>query len=319
MKKSWFKKMLFLAIAMAPVLASAQWPDKPIRALVTTSAGGMLDVVARIVAKGLAEETGGNVVVENKPGASGSIAASQTLSAPADGYTLLFDTSAFPVTPLLRSTPYDPAKDFKPVMLVGAAPMILVVPANSPVKSLADLIAKAKQEPGKLSFASAGTGLATHLAFELFEQKVDVEMIHVPYRGGAPAIADILSGRVDTAFALMATTLPHIQSGKMRALAVSSSQRIAELPDVPTVAETAVPGFDVREWNGIFVREGTPPEIMAALSKALAAVLTKPDVQNQLRRVGLVPSGQGPGQFSAFMQTERIRWSNLIRDRKIKM
>jgi len=318
MKKTWLK-MLCLAIAVAPALANAQWPDKPVRALVTTSAGGMLDVVARIVAKELATETGGNVVVENKPGASGAIAAGQTLSAPADGYTLLFDTSAFPVMPLLHSTPYDPMKDFKPVMLVGAAPMMLVVPTDSSVKTLADLVARAKQEPGKLSFASAGTGLATHLAFELFEQKVGVEMIHVPYRGGAPAIADIMSGRVDSAFALMATTLPYIKSGKMRALAVSSSQRIAELPDVPTVAESAVPGFDVREWNGIFVRQDTPPEVMAALSKALTAVLAKPDVQEQLRRVGLVPSGQGPEQFATFMQNERTRWASLIKDRNIKM
>jgi len=239
--------------------------------------------------------------------------------APADGYTVLYDASAFSVNPSLRKLPFDAAKDFIPVSLVATAPQILVVPASAPYKNVAEFLDFARKNPGKLTFASAGGGTGSHLAGEALNEQAKIGLLHVPYKGGAPALTDLMGQQVSTYFGNVASTLSYVKSGKLRALAVSSAKRVPSLPDTPTLAESGLPGYNVVEWNGVFLPKGTPPDIVQKLGKAVQASVSDPKVNDKLLQLGLVPAGTSPESFAKFVQDESARVNALVKARNIQV
>ena len=305
-----------LLLAAAPALA---WPDKPVTLLVPFPPGGSTDTVARTVGTKLQDKLGQTFVVDNKAGATGTIGAAQVKRAPADGYTFLV-TSLGPlvVAPhLMKNLPYDAAKDFDPLTVLVQAPNVLVVPAASPHKSVADVIAQMKATPEKLSFASSGNGSSDHLTIELFWLQTATSGLHIPYKGGAPAISDLLGGQVDASFQNVNAVLQHINAGKLKALAVTGDKRSPVLPNVPTLAEAGVKGADVYSWQAIVAPKGLPADIRVKMSDALGAVLADAKVKQQFTSVGLEIVGNTPEQFAAFQAKENARWKQLIDTRKI--
>ncbi|WP_446718094.1 tripartite tricarboxylate transporter substrate binding protein [Cupriavidus sp. OTU4054] len=305
--------------AMTPAFAIAAFPDKPIRMVVPYSAGGGADNTARIVAQKMGELLNTTIVIDNRPGAGGVIGADNVAKATADGYTVLYDASAFAVNAALRKLPFDPARDFIPVSLVATAPQILVVATNAPYKTVADLVAAAKKAPGKLTFASAGAGTGSHLAAEMFDDQAKIELLHVPYKGGAPALTDVMGGQVATYFGNSASTLQYVTGGKLRALAVTSKHRVAALPNTPTMAESGMPNYEVLEWNAVFLPKGTPPDRVQAIANAVQQAVADPAVKAKLQQAGLDPVGNSPQAFKTFLQTESARWHELVKARNIRV
>ena len=313
------KKYLLAACACVALAAHAAFPERPITIVVPYAPGGAADAVARVIASRMGTRLGGSVIVDNKAGASGTIGASYVAKAQADGYTMLYDATPYSINPhLFPKMPYA-ANALQPLSLVLLAPNMLIVPANSPFKNVGELIAKAKAEPGKLNFASGGSGTVQRLASELFRQKLGLDMVHVPYKSGGPAIADTMGGQVDFMFSTIAASYPLVASGKLRALAVSSPERSKRLPDVPTVAEAAVPGYEAYEWNGMFVPAGTPAPIAAQLQKALVEVLQEDEVKQRLADLGAQPIGSTPAEFAAFLKKEDAKWGEVVRKGHIKL
>ncbi len=313
------RKLLALAATALPMASWAAWPDRPLRLVVPYSAGGGADNAARIVAQRMGELLGQPVVIDNKPGAGGVIGADAVAKAAPDGYTVLFDASAFVVNGALRKLPFDPQKDFIPVSLVVTAPQILVVSAQSPYKTHADLIAAARKSPRKLTYASAGAGTASHLAAELMNEEAGIELLHVPYKGGAPALTDVMTGAVDCYFGNAASTLQHVTGGKLRAIAVTSRDRLKALPEVPTLSQSGMPRYEVLEWNGLFLPKKTPPDVVERVAKAVAAALTDPKVRERLVQAGVIPVGDTPNEFAKFIDRESTRWQGLVKTRGIKL
>ncbi|MEJ8850415.1 tripartite tricarboxylate transporter substrate binding protein [Variovorax rhizosphaerae] len=312
-------KSIAALAACVPLLAAAAWPDKPIRMVVPYAAGGGADNTARIVAQQMSVALGQQIIIDNKPGAGGVIGADNVAKAAPDGYTVLYDASAFSVNPSLRKLPFDATKDFIPVSLVATAPQILVVPESAPYKNVAEFLAFARKNPGKLTFASAGGGTGSHLAGEALNEQAKLNLLHVPYKGGAPALTDVMGQQVSTYFGNVASTSSYVKSGKLRALAVSSAKRVPSLPDTPTLAESGLPGYNVVEWNGVFLPKGTPPEIVQKLGKAVQAAVNDPKVNEKLLQLGLVPAGTSPESFSKFVQDESARVSALVKARGIQV
>ena len=311
--------LLALGTALLPGSSWAAWPDKPIRLVVPYSAGGGADNTARIVAQRLGELLGQAIIIDNKPGAGGVIGADSVAKANPDGYTVLYDASAFCVNAALRKLPYDPAKDFIPVSLVATAPQILVVNPRAPYKTVADLVAAAKKAPGQLSYASAGAGTASHLAAEMLNDQARIDTLHVPYKGGAPALTDVMAGQVDLYFGNAASTLQYLSSGKLRALAVSSRTRVPGLDKVPTLSESGLPDYAVLEWNGVFLPKGTPKDIVDRLAKATREAIADPGIRERLKQAGLEPSGNSPEEFGAFVKSESARWQAVVKARHITL
>jgi tripartite-type tricarboxylate transporter receptor subunit TctC len=300
-------------------MAHAAFPERPITIVVPYAPGGAADAVARVLATRMGSKLGTSVIVENKAGASGTIGASFVAKAKADGYTMLYDATPYSINPhLFAKMPYA-ANALQPLSLVLLAPNALVVKAESPLKNVNDLIAKAKAEPGKINFASGGSGTVQRLAAELFRQKLGLDMVHVPYKSGGPAIADVMGGQVDFMFATVAASYPLVSGDKLRALAVSSPQRSARLPDVPTVAETVIPGYEAYEWNGVLLPAGTPDAISQQLHQAIAEVLKEPEVQQRLSDLGAQPVGSTPAEFSAFLKKEDAKWGEVVKKGNIKL
>ncbi len=312
-------KTIAAIAACAPLLGWAAWPDKPIRMVVPYAAGGGADNTARIVAQQMSAALGQQIVIDNRPGAGGVIGEDNVAKAAGDGYTVLYDASAFSVNPALRKLPFDAAKDFIPVSLVATAPQILVVPENAPYRTVAEFLDFARKNPGKLSFASAGGGTGSHLAGEALNEQAKVNLMHVPYKGGAPALTDLMGGQVSAYFGNAASTLGYVKSGKLRALAVSSTRRVTALPDTPTLGESGLPGYNVVEWNGVFLPKGTPPDIVQKLGKAVQAAVNDPTVRQKLLQLGLEPAGTTPEAFARFVQDETSRVSALVRARNIRV
>jgi tripartite-type tricarboxylate transporter receptor subunit TctC len=304
--------------ACLPLLAQAAWPEKPIRMVVPYAAGGGADNTARVVAQQLGTALGQQVVIENKPGAGGVLGEDTVAKAAPDGYTVLYDASAFSVNPALRKLPFDAAKDFVPVSLVVTAPQILVVNAGAPYRTVAEFLDHARSNPGKLTFASAGGGSGSHLAGEALNEQARIDLVHVPYKGGAPALTDVMGGQVSAYFGNAASTLGYVKGGKLRALAVSSARRIAGLPDTPTLAESGLPGYQVVEWNGVFLPKGTPTDIVQKLGAAVQAAVAHPEVRQKLLQFGLEPVGTSPEAFDRFVREETARAGALVRARGIK-
>jgi tripartite-type tricarboxylate transporter receptor subunit TctC len=313
------KKYLLAACACVALAAHAAFPERPITIVVPYAPGGAADAVARVIASRMGTRLGGSVIVDNKAGASGTIGAAYVAKAQADGYTMLYDATPYSINPhLFPKMPYA-ANALQPLSLVLLAPNMLIVPANSPFKSVGELIAKAKAEPGTINFASGGSGTVQRLASELFRQKLGLDMVHVPYKSGGPAIADTMGGQVDFMFSTIAASYPLVASGKLRALAVSAPERSKRLPDVPTVAEAAIPGYEAYEWNGMFVPAGTPAPIAAQLQKALVEVLQEDEVKQRLADLGAQPIGSTPAEFAAFLKKEDAKWGEVVRKGHIKL
>jgi tripartite-type tricarboxylate transporter receptor subunit TctC len=315
---------ILLSLICATVLAfhapahAQGFPAKPIRLIVTYPPGGGADLMARLIGPKMSEALGQPVVVENKAGASGQIAAIEVLHSAADGYTLLFDASSFAVNPsLYAKLPYDPAKAFVPIAVVALFPNVLVVTPTFAPKDVKGLIALAKAHPGEIAFASSGNGSAQHLSAELFEEKAGIEMTHVPYKGGGPALNDVVGGQVPIYFANMASGLPFVKSGRLRALAVTSATRSATLPDVPTIAESGLAGYEVYEWNAIFAPAGTPAPVIAKLAGAIAHAMGSPLVRQRVAELGGEAPGYGPAQASRFVREQAELWGRVVREAHI--
>jgi tripartite-type tricarboxylate transporter receptor subunit TctC len=314
-----FFKPLIAACALAAGMAHAAYPDRPITIVVPYAPGGAADAVARVLATRLGARLGASVIVDNKAGASGTIGASYVAKANADGYTLLYDATPYSINPhLFPKMPYA-ANALQPLSLVLLAPNVLIVKADSPLKNINDLVAKAKATPGKLNFASGGSGTVQRLAAELMRQQLDLDMVHVPYKSGGPALTDVMAGQVDFMFGTVAATYPHVSGGKLRALAVSAPERSRRLPDVPTVAETVIPGYEAYEWNGMFLPAGTPEPIAARLRQAVQDVMKEDEVKQRLADIGAQPVGSTPAEFATFLKKEDAKWGEVVRKGHIKL
>ncbi len=307
------------AAGTAPVLAQA-WPTKTIKLIVPFPPGGPTDTASRIVGQKLAERLKQPVVVENRAGASGTIAASFVAKSPADGYTLMMLATPTLLAPhLYSSVTYDTAKDFAPIATVYDLPIVMVVnPTSLPgVTSLAQMIDKAKAEKGKLNYTSSGPGSFGHLTTEMLKDLGKFEMQHVPYKGGTPAVTDLLGGQVPMMYADLVAALPHIQSGKLRAIAVGSPQRVSLLPDVKTVAEQGFPGFDAVSWGGLLAPAGTPKDVVDRLSAEVKQILADKDVQARLLNAGAIAAYQAPADMTARIRGDFDKWGKVVRERKI--
>ena len=315
-------KKILIALGCALSLtaqASGNFPEKAVNVIVPFPAGGSTDMVARAVALSMGEQLGKPFVVENRPGATGTIGAGAVKRAPADGYTLLVASlGPFVVTPhLIKNVPYDATKDFDYITIPVQAPNVLVASTSQKARTVAEVIATLKAQPGKISFASSGNGSSDHLSAELFWQQTGTEAMHVPYKGGAPAITDLLGGQVDFSFQNVNAVLPHLRSGKLRAIAVTGSQRSPVLPDVPTLAEAGVKGAEVYSWQGMAAPKGLPADVKAKLAKAAIAAVQQPELRKRFMEQGLEIVGNTPEEFTRFQAQENERWKQLIQTRKI--
>ncbi|WP_418117556.1 tripartite tricarboxylate transporter substrate binding protein [Variovorax sp. 375MFSha3.1] len=306
-------------IAAAATSAHAAYPERPITLVVPYAPGGSADALARVLAVRVGMKLGTTVIVDNRPGASGTIGAGFAAKASPDGYTVLYDATPYSINPhLFARMPYA-ANALQPLALVALAPNIVIVRADSPLKSIKDLADKAKAEPGKINFASGGSGTVQRLAAELLRQRLGLDMVHVGYKSGGPAITDVMGGQVDFMFSTIAASYPLVSSGKLRALAVSSPQRSPRLPEVPTIAETVAPGYEAYEWNGMFLPAGTPAPIAEKLHKAVVEALKEDEVKKRFVDVGVQPVGSTSAEFADFLKKEDAKWAEVIRKGNIKL
>ena len=307
------------AIALGALLAGSAfaqgYPAKPIRIVVPFAPGGATDLIARVVGQKLADSMGQQVTVENRLGASGMIGADHVAKSVPDGYTLLMaSTAEIAINPsLYPKMSYDPAKDLAPVTLAGITPLILVVNPGSPAGSVAELVAHAKAKSGSMSYASAGNGSVQHLSGELLKMLTSIDMVHVPYKGAAPALSDLLGNQVGLFFSGMPPAMPHVKSGKLRALAVTTPKRSPAAPDVPTMAEAGVAGFDISNWFGVFAPAGTPDDVLNKLNAEFVKALALPDVKERLSSQGAETVGNTRSEFAAFIKAEMVKYEKLIR------
>ncbi|HZN99874.1 MAG TPA: tripartite tricarboxylate transporter substrate binding protein [Burkholderiales bacterium] len=312
-------RFLLLLFAVFAFPALAQYPAKPLRLIVPFAPGGSTDIFARLIAERAQGPLGQPMVVENKAGAAGNIGANEVAKAAPDGYTLLMATTGVMAinNALYKNMTYDAAKDLEPVLYVASITNVLIVPPDSPARSVADLVALAKKEPGKLSFASSGAGASTHMSAELFKSMTGIDILHVPYKGSGPAMPDLMSGRVSMMFENAPGAVPHIKAGKLRALAQTGLKRSPAMPDVPTVAESGVPGYESLSWSGIAVPAGTPRPVIERLNRDLNSILAMPEMRAKLAEQGAETIGGPPDIFAQHIRAEREKWSRLIRANNI--
>lgn len=312
------RRTLAVAALMFALPGASAWayPDKPIRLIVPFPAGGGTDALARQVATRMGADTGWNIVTENRPGAGGNMGVDLVAKSAPDGYTLVLgQTSNLAINPTLYpKMPYDPERDLAPIGLVADAPLVLVVSANSPYKTLDDVVKAAKAKPTALNYASSGNGTVAHLATELFQKAANVQLTHIPYKGAAQGANDLIGGQIDMYMSSVPTLIGHIRSGNMRALVVTSNERTSDLPDVPTFAESGFPGVQAVTWFGVVGPAGLPPEIVDSLSKALRAALDAPDTQRHFQDQGAQVRTSDPQGFGTLIRDERVRWGQIVRD-----
>jgi len=315
-----FRVFVSALLALAASGASAQgWPSRPVHVVVPYPAGGPNDIIVRMVGKRLGETLGEPIVVENRPGAGGNIGTDSVAKSAPDGYTLVsVGPGALIINPLLGKVPYDTMRDFAPVTIMAVAPNALVAHPSFPAKSVKDLVALAKQKPGAINYASGGTGSTPHLAAALFAVMAGVQLTHVPYKGTGPATADLVGGQVQIAFLGIPTVLPHIRSGKLRALAVTGARRSPELPDVPTVAEAGVPGYELSPWYGLLAPAGTPSAVVARLAAEATKIVREPAMREQLVAQGAEPAGGTPEEFARTLRSDAALWKKVVKDAGIR-
>jgi tripartite-type tricarboxylate transporter receptor subunit TctC len=311
---------LALSAIVLPAQAQDKWPSKPITYVVPFPAGGTTDILARLIGQKLGPALGTTVIIDNRPGAGGNIGSEMVSRAAPDGYTIMGGTiSSHSINASLYKLSYDPLKSFAPITLIGTNANVLVVNPSSPFKSVKELVAAAKAKPGSLSFASAGNGTSQHLSAELFKTMTSIDMVHIPYKGSAPAIQDVIGGQVPLMFDTTVVAGPFIQSGKVRPLAVTSAKRVATMPDVPTMAEAGVPGYEVVSWQAMFAPAGTPSAIVQRLQTEVAAILKQPDVQERFAKLGVDPSGMAPQQLAEFQAAEIAKWAKVVKAANVKV
>jgi len=310
------------ALVLAPGLVRAQtaYPAKPIRYIVPVAAGGGSDMVGRTVTERWGQQLKQSFIVDNQGGGGGVIACQATVRAAADGYTLMQGyVATHGTSPATRKVPYDPVKDFSAIGMIGATPNVLVVNAALPVKTVKEFIEYVRKNPGRISYGSAGQGSLTHLTMELFKQQIQSFMVHIPYRGIAPAFTDLIGGQTQAMFPGLAAAIPHIRSGRVRPLAVTGLQRHPQFKDLPTLDESGFKGFDAQQWYGVVGPAGMPAPIVRQLNETLAIVLRSPELRDKLSVEAIEPQVMSPEQFAAFIKTDIERWTQLARDRKIQL
>jgi tripartite-type tricarboxylate transporter receptor subunit TctC len=316
------KRLLAFVLLLVATAALAQpYPTRPVKLIVPFPPGGNTDIVGRLIAQKLSDAFGQQVYVENRGGAGGTIGAEAAAKSPADGYTLFFSTtgtfaSAPSMQPALR---YDPIKDFAPITTLANAPVVIIVSSAAQPRTLRELIEVAKAQPGALKFGSAGTGHFVHIAGEIFKQSGRVDLLHVPYKGVAPALIDLLAGRIDVMFDAFAQYEPHLQSGKLRALAVANGSRLSRLPDVPTTAEAGLPDYVIASWFGLAAPAGTPAQAIERVNAQVLKAIAGADVRDQMAKLGLEPGGSTPQQYAAMIADELARWRNIVKLAGIKL
>jgi tripartite-type tricarboxylate transporter receptor subunit TctC len=313
--------LLALDLAIALPANAQDYPSQTLKIVVPFVAGGGVDVVARIIAPNLSEELGQPVIIENRGGAGGMIGAAAVAQAPPDGYTVLLGTGSTHGTnsSVYSHLPYDPVRDFTPIVLISSSPLLLIVPPPSPAKSVSELIALARSRPGELSFGSYGTGSINHLGAELFNSMAKIQANHVPYRGSAPALTDLMAGRLHYMFDGVSTSLGYLQAGTIRALGVAGPKRSPVLPDQPTISEAGLPGYDTMVWFGLFAPAGTPKSIVDRVNSATNAVLASPRVKEALEKLGIDAVGGSPGVLASKVQSELQKWAAIVREKNIRV
>jgi len=308
--------LLLLALPALPSVAFAQaWPSKPIKWIVPFAPGGTTDILARTVGDKLGAALGQPVIVENRPGAGGGVGADFVAKSPPDGYTLVggtISTHAINAS-LYKSLPYDPVRDFVPITLIARLPNLLVINPNVPAKNVAELVALMKANPGKYTFASSGNGTSQHLSGELFKSIAGVDMQHVPYKGSPPALQDVVGGQVTMTFDNITTALPLAKAGNLRALAVTTAQRSAVAPEIPTMAEAGLAGYEIGSWQGVFAPAGTPPEIVRRLNTEIVRILKSPEIHDKLIALGAEPVGNSVDEFTAMVKSEVAKWGDVVK------
>lgn len=322
---SWGRGVLGLACLMAVCAgahAQSNWPDRPVRVIVPFPASGATDLVARVVAQRVAQDLGQQMVVDNRPGAGGTIGAAEAAKAQPDGYTLLLTTSStHAISPhLMPRLAYDPRKDFTPVAHLADAPSVLLVTNSLPVKTVGELIAYGKAHPGKLNYATSGNGTIVHLNAAAFSAQAGIEMMHVPYKGTALAIPDLVTGQTHVLFDSLPTGMPHVKAGRLRALAVTSEKRSSLAPELPTMAESGLPGYSSVTWFGVYLPAGAPPALVDRVHKAFAKAMQSSEVSEGLAKLGVEPAAPStPAKFAAMVQADSARWATVIRQHKISV
>jgi len=318
---SLLRALMACLLAAVSALAFAQsWPDKPIRFVMSAPAGSSIDVLGRAIADKLKDRLGQPVIVENKPAAGGTVATAEVAKAAPDGYTMVLAFNGpLAITPLLSKVPYDVQKDLAPVIITSSQPNVLAVNAQLPVKSVQELVAYARANPGKLNFASVGNGSSSHLNAELLKSMAGIDIVHIPFNGSPPAVTATIQNETQMIFAVMQPLQPQIQSGKLRALAVTSAKRFPLLPDLPTIAESGYPGFDALAWNGVLVPAGTPKPVVQRLNADINAILKDPDVVQRMHAAGFDLVGGTPEDFSALIKAESEKWAPVIRKSGVKV
>ena len=311
---------LVLALTLAESSAAQGYPVKPIRFVVPYAPGGNTDILSRLLGQKLNEAWRQQVIIDNRPGAAGTVGAELVARAPADGYTLIMGSfgNIIVANSLYKNLTYDPLKDFAPVALVSLPPGVLVEHPAVPAQNVRELIAYAKSNPGRLNYGSPGSGAWNHLFFELFKTSAGVSIVHVPYKGIAPAVVDLLGGQVQLAISAFPTALPHVRSGKLRALAVTSSKRSGLMTDVPTIAESGLPGYEAAGWFGVLAPAGTPPSVVTKLNTEINRILELPEVKASLASDGAEPAGGSPAQMADSARAASIKWGKIIRELNIR-
>ena len=313
---------LFSALTLiAPMTSQAQSPDhypnKPVKIVVGFAPGGGSDFIARIVAQKLTQKLGQTVFVENRPGAGGNLGAEVALRAPGDGYTLFLAASSYTINANLYKLPFDPVKDITPIVRLASGPFVIAANPDAKINSLKEFVDLAKKEPGKLNYASAGNGSITHVATEYFLTTAKIDLLHIPYKGTSPALTDTMTGQAQIIFGTVASTVPHVKSGKLKGLAVTTAKRLAALPDIPTVMESGYPDFEVVVWHGLIGPKGIPPLIVDKLNRAAREALTDPAMIEQLASDGLTPNNDTPADFGKQIESDIVRWGALVKERNI--
>lgn len=324
--KRWLQTAVVMACGAAVSMASAQqsapaYPTRPVKMIMPFPAGGPTDILGRLLAQRLVESWGQNVIIDNRAGGGGQIGAVLAAKAPPDGYTLfLGGITTLAIAPFVqKSIQYDPLRDFQAVTQTTISPLMLMTHPSLPAKTVKDFIALAKARPGQINYASSGPGGSGHLAGELFKSTTKTNLVHVPYRGAPPALNDLVAGQVQVMFGTMLAAVPHVRSGKVRAIAVTGPKRSIAVPDVPTFAEAGLPSYDASSWNGILVPTGTPAPIIARLNAELVKILHTPNVLDRLEGDGPIPIGNSPEQFTAYIKAEQAKWSKVVKEAHVRI
>ena len=313
-------KTLLAALLAAPIIAAAQtYPAKPVRIIVPFAPGGGSDLAGRLVAAKLTERMGTQFIVENRPGAGSNLGAEMAVKSPGDGYTLLVISASYTVNPSVYKLSFDPINDITPIIQISGGPYVVAVHPSVPANTLAEFIAYAKKEPGKLAYGSSGNGSIMHVASEYFLDSAKIKVLHVPYKGTGPAVQDTIGGQVQLVFGAVPVTLPHVKAGRLRALAVTTQKRIAAAPDLPTVEEVGFPGYEVTNWHGLVGPKGIPREIVLRLNREIGEVVKGDEMKKNLVAEGLEPAGGTPERFGEILKNEMVRWAKVVQQAGIKV